>query len=272
MRLLSQPRPAALRLGAIIVCGALWTSDRAARQSMGADSEPEAAEQSHQQPEANAPKPSLDDELLKDLDNELLEGAGAPKDRSKSPPSGGKPDDKDPAADRQPEAIDDTMPAEDADPLVHISDEMRQVEELIPKLPKRSHAQQLQQRIVDDLARLIDQAEAQRAQQRSSATKSKRERAQSQRQSVKQPKQQSVGTPGKDSNKPATDSTSRLGKAEPARPDPELFKGMMKDAWGHLPPRDREQVLQNTPDKFLPQYELMIEKYYKRLAEDERSQ
>ena len=44
----------------------------------------------------------------------------------------------------------------------------------------------------------------------------------------------------------------------------------MKDTWGHLPPRDREQMLQNTPDKFLPKYELLIEQYYKRLAEDPR--
>ena len=43
---------------------------------------------------------------------------------------------------------------------------------------------------------------------------------------------------------------------------------MMKDSWGHLPPRVREQMLQNTPEQFLPQYELMIEKYYQRLAEE----
>jgi hypothetical protein len=43
----------------------------------------------------------------------------------------------------------------------------------------------------------------------------------------------------------------------------------MKDTWGHLPARAREQMLQNPPERFLPQYELMIERYYKRLAEQQ---
>ena len=45
----------------------------------------------------------------------------------------------------------------------------------------------------------------------------------------------------------------------------------MKDSWGHLPAKTREQMLQNSPERFLPQYELMIEKYYKRLAEEQSS-
>ena len=44
----------------------------------------------------------------------------------------------------------------------------------------------------------------------------------------------------------------------------------MKDAWGHLPQHAREQMLQNSPERFLPQYELLIEQYYKRLAEEQR--
>jgi hypothetical protein len=235
-----------------------------------ADDEPAAAEPSDSKGEARPSKSSLDDELLKDLDNELLEGTGSLKDRPKARPADAPADGKKKAPTAPGgEAIDDTMPAEDADPLVHVSDQMRAVEELIPKPASRTHAEELQKRIVDDLARLIQQAEAQRARQQSSAAKSKRESASSKRQSVQQPKQ--AGAPGKESNKPAQDSTNRLGKAEPARPDPQLFQNMMKDAWGHLPKRDREQVLQNTPDKFVPQYELLIEKYYKRLAEDERA-
>ena len=73
---------------------------------------------------------------------------------------------------------------------------------------------------------------------------------------MQQPKPNAAGSPGKDSNKPAQDSTDRLGKAEDGRPDPELIKGMMKDTWGHLPPQAREQMLQNSPERFLPQYEL----------------
>jgi hypothetical protein len=38
--------------------------------------------------------------------------------------------------------------------------------------------------------------------------------------------------------------------------------------WGHLPERQREQMLQSFSDEFLPKYELEIEQYYRRLSED----
>jgi hypothetical protein len=215
------------------------------------------------------PAPSLDDTLLQDLDNELLEGAGDPKQPTRPDGRDGEPPGEGTARPVDPDqVIDDTMPAEDADPLVHISQEMRTVEEWIPQSARRSHAEQVQQRILDDLARLIEQAENQRAQSSSSQKKSSQSRSTAERRNVQQP-QKSRGNSGKDSNQPAQDSTDRMSNAAAARPDPELFRGMLKNTWGHLPARDREQVLQNTPDKFVPQYELLIEKYYRRLAEEQ---
>jgi hypothetical protein len=43
----------------------------------------------------------------------------------------------------------------------------------------------------------------------------------------------------------------------------------MKDAWGNLPERIREQMMQTSVDEFLPKYELLIEKYFQRLSEEE---
>ncbi|MEX2112470.1 MAG: hypothetical protein WD845_04755 [Pirellulales bacterium] len=206
---------------------------------------------------------SLDKALLEGLDNELLEGAGDTKGRTAPQ----KPSAASDAADA--EMIDDMQPGEHDDPLVHISQEMRMVEEFLPQQSRRPHAEQLQRRIVDDLARLIEQAESQRA-QKSPSSQQQKAKSVAERKQVQQPKQ-TQGNAGKDSNQPAKDSSTRLSNAEAARPDPELFKRMMKDTWGHLPARDREQMLQTTPDKFLPQYELMIEKYYKRLAEEPQS-
>jgi hypothetical protein len=208
---------------------------------------------------------SLDDALLNELDNELLEEVGEmPRPAQPKHGAAARQGDSDAT-----ETIDDMQPGEHDDPLVHISQEMRMVEEFLPQAARRGHAEQLQRRIVDDLARLIAQAEAQQAQQ-SSSSKQQKSKTTSERKKVQQPKQ-AQGQAGKDSNEPAQDSSNRLGNAQAARPDPELFKRMMKDTWGHLPARDREQMLQTTPDKFLPQYELMIEKYYKRLAEEPRS-
>ena len=55
------------------------------------------------------------------------------------------------------------------------------------------------------------------------------------------------------------------------KPDMGAMKNLMKDIWGQLPPHAREQMLQSPPEQFLPKYELMLEQYYKRLAEEQRS-
>lgn len=231
----------------------------------------------HAQQKPDKPVASdLDDALLKDLDNELLEGAGDLKAPPRPKPAASKPDKPKAAADEPaPPAIDGEdvgMPGEDDDPLVHISQEMRSLEELIPRSGKRPHAEAIQNRVLEDLSRLIEQAESQRNQQKSSSQKKQEQQKQvAERKKQEQPEkqeQQSGGARGKDSSKPAQDSTDRLGQAKEVRPDAEALRGMMKDSWGHLPPRAREQMLQNTPEQFLPQYELMIEKYYKRLAEE----
>ena len=260
---------------ALVVCAVLAERSRAADDPQ---SKPPAATSPAKNP-ANAPKSksgpkALDDALLKDLDNELLEGAGDLKGPRKSKPAakpaGGKPEgDRKPEGDgplEQPEDGEDIgMPGEDADPLARVGQEMHSAERLIPEEANRRSAQQLQERIIEELAKLIDEAEKKSASEASQSKESKSQKT-SKRQMVHQPK------PGsKDSNKPATDSTNRLGHAEPARPDPASVKGMMKESWGHLPPHAREQLLQNWPERFVPQYELMIERYYKRLAEEQSS-
>ncbi|MEX0679013.1 MAG: hypothetical protein WD063_18205 [Pirellulales bacterium] len=221
--------------------------------------EPEAASQTE------GARRSLDDELLEDLDNELLEGVGDLKDRpGKSEPRATSPEAK--PSEQPLDAQEVDMAGTDDDPLGYISQEMRMAERLIPQQGKRTHAEQLQRRIVEDLARLIDDAERQRAQQQSS--KSKQGRQTARRESVKQPKSSTGRSAGQNSNQPAADSTDRLGQAEQAKPDPELFKGLLKDTWGNLPEHEREQMMQMSPEQFLPQYELLIERYYRRLAEE----
>lgn len=215
-------------------------------------------------PPAEEPAKSVDDALLEDLDNELLDGIDL-KDK-KTKPATGKSD-RAPADGNDSSAADGPDP--NKDPLGYISQEMRDAEASIPERRKQALTQALQQRIVDNLAQLIEQAEQQQAQQQQSSQKSSQEQQSAKRQSVKQPEQQ-AGKPssGKDSQNPAQDSSNRMGQAQQVRPDPELLRGLMKDAWGHLPEREREQMRQMAPEKFLPQYELLIERYYRRLAEE----
>jgi hypothetical protein len=47
---------------------------------------------------------------------------------------------------------------------------------------------------------------------------------------------------------------------------------MLRRVWGDLPERDREELLQlQPPEEFLPKYELLIEAYFRRLAEGQGS-
>jgi hypothetical protein len=207
---------------------------------------------------------SVDDALLDDLDNELLGGVGDLKKRPRANAPEGQPAGK--TATAPPDGEDVGTPSAEHDPLGHISQQMRRAERLIPERSKRADTEQVQRKIVDDLARLIDQVEQQRAQQQSS--KKSKQQASGKRQRVRQPKSSSANQAGKNSDKPAADSTDRLGQAEAARPDPELFKGLLKDSWGNLPERERELMMQMSRERFLPQYELLIERYYRRLAEE----
>ncbi len=210
----------------------------------------------------------LDDALLKDLDNDLLEGAGDLKNAPKAQPSKPRAADE-PSAEAKNEVGEDVgEPGEHDDPLSRISQEMRASEDYIREQVKRAAAEKVQRRIVDDLAKLIDQVEKQSAQQSSSSEKEKKSQKTGKRRMVQQPKS---GQQHHDSNNPAKDSTDRLGKAETAKPDPRALKEMAKDSWGHLPAHAREQMSQNWPERFLPQYELMIERYYKRLAEEQNT-
>jgi hypothetical protein len=67
---------------------------------------------------------------------------------------------------------------------------------------------------------------------------------------------------------PARDSNDRLDRASAQSVDAADVQPLLKRLWGHLPERVREQMLQSYSDSFLPQYELELEKYYRRLAEE----
>jgi hypothetical protein len=90
-----------------------------------------------------------------------------------------------------------------------------------------------------------------------------------------QPSQRSAAKPSQSnrtassSSVPARDSKDPLNGAEAKPVDKRDVDELVKHLWGHLPERSREQVLQSFSDEFLPQYELEIEQYYRRLSEGE---
>lgn len=216
---------------------------------------------------------SLDDELLKGLDNELLDDVGGlkpnkPKPSADKPPHPGETKPGEPKLDPIPgEDLDQA--GEDDDPLIRIGRNMRAAGALIEERRSTEKTIEAQRQIVSDLAKLIEEIEKQQ-QQKQSSSQSQNQQKTAQRDQVQQPQTgQSKPSPG-DSNKPAQDSSAQLRKNDNQRVDPSQHKGMMKDLWGQLPAKDREQMLQTSPEQFLPKYELLIEKYYKRLAEEQK--
>ena len=45
---------------------------------------------------------------------------------------------------------------------------------------------------------------------------------------------------------------------------------LVKDLWGHLPERQRQQILQPLSEDFLPKYATEIEEYFRALADPDR--
>ena len=269
--------------------------------SFGCARKRKPAAQGRPKPVAKAGKPtapvsSLDNALLEDLDNELLDGVKDLPVKKRPSPSGGKtpdgakpsdnPDDRpnkkesgqedaDQAATGEADDESEEMTAGDAagdeEPLARIGGQMRTVEKQLQRQQAAGNTEQLQGQILSDLTALIKKLEQQCQSQSSSDSKaSKSQSQQASRDSVKQPKGGSGNPSSQPSNKPAKESTDRQGKNDVQKPDLDAIKGLLKDAWGQLPPHAREQMLQSPPEQFLPKYELLIEKYYKRLAEEQK--
>lgn len=229
---------------------------------------------------------SLDEEVLKGLGldpltEDLLPEKPAPE-KAKGDQAGDK--DKEPSSKR--EAADQTKPAEPSeldqellkglmegedigapnDPFMRIGRKMRQAGDLIARKQSGDETQTLQQRILEDLEKLIEQARRQQQQQQASSSSQQSSR----REMVKQSQPGQPQNRQSPSNNPAQQSTERLGKNEVRRPDPAQVNDLIKSIWGQLPGRAREEMLWNANDEFLPKYELEIEAYFKSLVEQQQ--
>ena len=230
---------------------------------------------------------SLDDELLRGLGDDPLKELEPPAaDESPAPmeqkPSSGKPVSKPkPTGKTKPTVtpLDEDLlrnleggedraagDAESSDPLVRLNRQMRQAEELLRARKSDDPTQKLQDKIVSELEELIKQLQQQQQQQSSSSSSSKKQQQTAKRESVSQPQQQK-GSGAKPNPKPARDSSNRVGKAEAKKADPGKLSDLIKDIWGELPARLRQQMMQSSAEQFVPKYELQIEEYFKTLSE-----
>jgi hypothetical protein len=147
--------------------------------------------------------------------------------------------------------------AEDDNLLLKVARSMRQIEGRIAQNDSGLTTRAQQQQIIDDLDRLIEQA-------RKQCQGSKP----SQKSSSNQPKK---GSPGKKPGaKPGVAPMVKTGNGESRQADRQRTQTLMQQLWDvALPPQQRKQLLQSPFDEFLPKYELLIEQYFRRLAEEE---
>jgi hypothetical protein len=207
---------------------------------------------------------SLDELLLEGLGDEPAAAAAESK-VAPNKPDAGSPLDDDLLRDLQDAVPAKEVPAAGAsrDPLVAIGKQMRSVETRLAQQKLDDQTGQLQQKILDDLAALLTECKKQ-CQGGGGKPGSK---------------------PGKGSGSPGGASSAGQTASDAARDSSDKLRerntevgrqgalvNAMKESWGNLPEHARSHLRNAQIDSFLPKYELMLEKYFKRLGEDDASQ
>lgn len=165
--------------------------------------------------------------------------------------------------------------SETDNPLVDIARRMREAERLLAGAQSGQKTQELQDSILRDLDELLKQISARcraaQACQGQCASPQVAERKggnppppNGPKALTEMPKQRSekgLRPVGRTSERPTYGRNPKANATE--------RKDLVRGAWGSLPERDRQHMLQLLPpEQFLPKYESLIEEYYRRLGED----
>ena len=197
-------------------------------------------------PKQTKPVDPLDAELLRQLEGD----AGPPPKTKKQPTSPGD----------APSGDDDKSTAND--PFQRLSEQIRRAEARLAGTDPGEKTQQLQREIVDDLEKLIAQIEEQQQQKQQSQSKS--QKPSSARPQPGPPQQQKQPGQERDSDQ-ARDSAQGTRSRQQQKPDPNRMKSLLEKAWGMLPERERQDVMQSSVDDFPSKYQYVIEEYFKTL-------
>lgn len=157
-------------------------------------------------------------------------------------------------------------------PLAGVVRGMRRAESLIRDDADDKAATPVQRGVVTELERLIAQMEKQC--NGSCNNKNPSQDRQASKRSQPKPgqcdKPGQRGKPGQQAKaggqKPNQSGTTTLGDP-PTADGAAAPQELVKAAWGHLPERMREQMLQSSDSEFLPEYREELERYFRRLAE-----
>lgn len=144
----------------------------------------------------------------------------------------------------------------DEHPLKKLGREMREVQQRIGARDTAEGTQQLQKQIAADLKQLIEQA--QKKPQGNKSGNNNKPGSNS---------AQAGSDSGQAASKPGQESTQRLEQGNQEEVRMNEVKDALRRIWGHLPEKEREEMIGALGEQFLPKYERLIEAFYKRLAE-----
>lgn len=156
------------------------------------------------------------------------------------------------------QTTDDAQPkprVDETDVLSAVSQRMTEVQKLLVDGRTDEQTQQIQNDIIADLQRLLDQQN-----QNQSATQSSIEQQKTE-QNDQSTDPEMAGNTGKQ------ESEATAGSDQTVTQQNVLSKEFQEKIWGHLPDRLRDQMRNIEVEKFLPKYEQLIRAYYRRLAE-----
>lgn len=153
------------------------------------------------------------------------------------------------------------MNLDEVNPLAPINKDMRGVEALLARVVTGEETQKLQTKIIRALNDLI--AAAQQAQAQAMAMPApRRQHSPAEMPEAGQQQPRGKGQP----NSPASVSTLPQGAATPPGKLNKIYGGGDSDAWGRLPPAEREKFLQTLKDRFPERYQEMLAEYFKQLS------
>ncbi len=229
---------------------------------------------------ADEPLGGLDAELLNqltdglDLGSDLLPDTPSPR-PTPAEPSEGEPRDDDgehelptdpPPREAQPQPVDPDSP------LAEVSRRMRDVERWLRSSDSGEATRRTQGEIVEQLARLIELSKE--PQPPSSSPQPQPQEPDDGEEGDEMPQetdeQGPADTPTDSDNPDATDSSERRETPdEGGTPPPpaERLAQFLQAEWGHLPERERQQVIQSFTERFLPEYDPLIRAYYESLSQ-----
>lgn len=187
----------------------------------------------------------------------------------KSPPASTQPDSSQPTApDQQRADLDRLLTGEE------LGDAFRQAVALMDDAAARLErardtglsTQRVQEDVVkrlDQLLASLEQQQQQQQQQQSSSSSSSRDQQGQRNQPNQRQQSQSQSSQAGDGSRDWDGPPKQEGALRPGLDS-------ARAAWGALPQRIREMLLQGTEDPFSARYRTMTESYYRRLAEDRK--